>query len=1241
MHSLDNPDEMDAELKIGTSGPPPMDPDKYYVNAGEEDQMEITGYKLNRLKQIITWFFIILTLGLLKLFFYWLPHIFLQCTHDKCTLSEAQAVLLTNYYAQYFVSTVETATRDGTRVRLLPTKTKYLYKKGQSQPVITYQESLKDENLMHYFISMKVKYIWDGERNEFIKLRGLESGSTCAYLHRCNGLSLNDQIKRRVLYGLNSIAVHVTPICVLLFKQVLSPFYIFQAFSMCVWYADEYYIYATCIIVISVFSIVVTIYQIRKMQRALRNTISSSTIVTVCRGNDVYVDVPSEDLVPGDIIEIPRHGCMMQCDTVLLSGNCIVNESMLTGESVPVTKTPLPNPLQLPGQPELLFDMKTHSRHVLFCGTQIIQTRYYGCKKVRAIVLRTGFITAKGELVRAILYPKPVDFKFNRDTYKFIGILAFIALMGFVYTLTLMIIDGDEVGEIILRCLDLVTITVPPALPAALAVGVVFAQMRLKKSSIFCISPNCINISGAVNAVCFDKTGTLTEDGLEMRGVIPVRKQRFEPEIQNMKELERGGLLNAMATCHSLTIIDGTIMGDPLDLIMFHSIDWKLEEPGQEESRFDMMVPTIVKPRTSPFLVGSTEQLQGEDIGVVRQFPFSSSLQRMSVIVRSLSGSNFELYAKGSPEMIASLSLPETVPENFHEILTEYTQHGYRVIAVACKQLPSKLNYVKVQRIGRDLVETELTFLGLLIMENKIKPETAPVIANLRNALIRTIMVTGDNMLTALSVAQECGMVDQGDRIILVQAYPPVDLKAPEIDFVYAGDSTKKVVEVKSQKGTMIEIDEENQRFHFALTGKSWSALRQYFPDIIQKILVRGAVFARMAPEQKAQLVEGLQNLGYYVAMCGDGANDCGALKTAHTGISLSEAEASVASPFTSKKPTIECVPKVISEGRCALVTSFGIFKYMALYSLTQFVSVLILYWNGANLTDAEFLYIDLFLITTLSVTFGYTAPYGQLVKDLPPSSLVSPGPILSLISQAAIQIIFQLFSYLYVATQPWFKEFEENDDYDYASHENTAVFLVSSYQYVALAVAFAKGAPFRKTIFSNYLFLMNLLICFAVSLWLTIYPTDYFAGVMELSPFPEITFRLIFVGIGVANFAVSLLLEMFLIDNVLIVRKCKGSCTCCKASDYDYTVIEKEIEDDPTWPPLDPSGQGLAQYLQRLESMNQMPPKDGNGKPSSATLEELLESTDDGTNQINQRVQNKEDSNVAVGNNDNFITSL
>lgn len=94
-------------------------------------------------------------------------------------------------------------------------------------------------------------------------------------------------------------------------------------------------------------------------------------------------------------------------------------------------------------------------------------------------------------------------------------------------------------------------------------------------------------------------------------------------------------------------------------------------------------------------------------------------------------------------------------------------------------------------------------------------------------------------------------------------------------------------------------------------------------------MLVKAQIFARMSPDEKHELVSRLQSLGYTVAFCGDGANDCGALRAADIGLSLSEAEASVAAPFTSQSPDINCVLEVIKEGRAALVTSFSCFKYM------------------------------------------------------------------------------------------------------------------------------------------------------------------------------------------------------------------------------------------------------------------------------------------------------------------------
>ena len=138
-------------------------------------------------------------------------------------------------------------------------------------------------------------------------------------------------------------------------------------------------------------------------------------------------------------------------------------------------------------------------------------------------------------------------------------------------------------------------------------------------------------------------------------------------------------------------------------------------------------------------------------------------------------------------------------------------------------------------------------------------------------------------------------------------------------------------------------------------------------------MLARGQIFARMSPDEKHELVEKLQSLDYCCGFCGDGANDCGALKAADVGISLSEAEASVAAPFTSRIFDISCVPEVIRypktskalkaleyaklrnrEGRAALVTSFCCFKYMSLYSAIQFTSVSFLYASASNLGDFQ-----------------------------------------------------------------------------------------------------------------------------------------------------------------------------------------------------------------------------------------------------------------------------------------------
>lgn len=128
----------------------------------------------------------------------------------------------------------------------------------------------------------------------------------------------------------------------------------------------------------------------------------------------------------------------MQCDALLLNGHVIVNESMLTGESIPITKTGVGLDVESssPTNTETLC-MRKQKKNILFAGTCVIQTRFYANEAVKAIVLRSGFRTSKGELVRAILHPKPHKFRFNTDLYMYILALAMIALAGMVFTIIL------------------------------------------------------------------------------------------------------------------------------------------------------------------------------------------------------------------------------------------------------------------------------------------------------------------------------------------------------------------------------------------------------------------------------------------------------------------------------------------------------------------------------------------------------------------------------------------------------------------------------------------------------------------------------------------------------------------------------------------------------------------------------------------------------------------------------------
>ncbi|XP_028988341.1 polyamine-transporting ATPase 13A3-like [Betta splendens] len=1197
------------------------------INQGLEDEMEVWGYRPCLWKLVLVGLGTLCSGGLLLLLLYWLPEWGVKSTCMRTSLRDAHTLLLrtTDEFRQWFRAKVHVMLSPGRKpfdnLDLHPSE-KMLNGEmgdGKSTPI-----------QIVYFTHHSVRYYWSDVMQNFEFYRGLEDVNvSCAGVHaeHSSGLSPTLQSYRRLFFGENEIAVKVPSLFKLLIKEVLNPFYIFQLFSVILWGTEGYYYYASAIVFMSIISTATSLYTIKKQYVMLHDMVSTHSVVrvSVCRGNKDVEEAMSTELVPGDVISIPANGMIMPCDAVLIHGNCIVNESMLTGESVPVTKTGLPGAGDEAGR---RYDVKEHKRHTLFCGTRVIQTRFYTGELVKAVVVRTGFGTEKGQLVRSILYPKPTDFKLYRDAYLFLLCLVAVAGIGFIYTIVLSIINKVPAKTIVVESLDIITITVPPALPAVMTVGIVYAQRRLKRLGIFCISPQRINMCGQLNLVCFDKTGTLTEDGLDLWGIQRAQDGSFSPpESDAAKEsLVSSAFVACMAACHSLTKIEGELSGDPLDLKMFSATGWILEEPTEEETALhNPIMPTVVHP---PKQIIPDESMAGTptmpcEVGIVRQFPFSSTLQRMSVVVRRLGGKHMDAFLKGAPEVVASLCKQHTVPQSFADTLEAYTRQGFRVIALAHRQLESKLSWHKVQSLSRDLIETNMEFLGLIIMQNKIKPETAGVLLQLRQAHIRTLMVTGDNMLTAISVARDCGMIRAHEKVIIADAAAPKESCPASISWQYtetpaAAVRDSQIVDINLGDKTLDSLqDQQDQSFHFAVNGRAFAVITEHFPHLIQKLALRATVFARMTPDQKTQLVDALQSMDYIVGMCGDGANDCGALKKAHSGISLSELEASVASPFTSSTPNISCVPNLIREGRAALITSFCVFKYMALYSLIQYLSVILLYSIFSNLGDFQFLFIDVAIILIVVFTMSLNPAWKELVEHRPPSSLIS-GPLLcSVLTQVLTCLAFQVLAFLLVGQQGWYEKWTPQSDAcnisgpvhnlngttpidpkNIKNYENTTLFYVSSFQYLAVALVFCKGKPFRQPSYKNWPFVLSCLALYTFLFVVLLHPVPGIDRFLEIVCVPY-DWRLTLVVIIVVNAAVSFLMEMLLVDIVLwrlVFRGAQGVnhpresfsadtpqesvvrwaspvlsslfCYRNKLPTMRYQHLALELQDDAHWPP-------------------------------------------------------------------------
>jgi P-type Ca2+ transporter type 2C len=494
-------------------------------------------------------------------------------------------------------------------------------------------------------------------------------------------------------------------------------------------------------------------YQEGKAEAALARLKAMATPNVWVLRDGALLQVPSSDLVPGDVVRVEA-GDRIAADGTLLSDSDIsVDESVLTGESLPVGK---------PTGAELL------------SGTLLVRGKGY------MQVVRTGADSAMGRLATMIGGIEAGTTPLERRLRTFGNQVAYgILALGLALTLGGLVVEGFErIGHVLLFSVALAVAAVPEGLPAVMTLALALGVERLARRKAIVRRLSAVEALGSVTVIATDKTGTLTENRMHVKALDATDEARA---------------LKAMVLANDAE--PGTDVGDPLEIAL-------LEYAAAQGC-------DAVGTNNDHARLGS------------RPFDSADGFMRVTVMEAQQPAS----YLKGAPEVIiARCRLSQTEKEAWEERASRRAREGYRVLALGWRE-------------GEG--ETDLVFLGLVLLWDPPRAEVHDALRRAQAAGIRVVMITGDHPATAETVGEIIGI------------NPRRVLSGRDIDGMSADELRAAVREVD--------------------------------------------VFARAAPEHKLKLVEALKAEGEVVAVTGDGVNDAPALKRADVGVAMGQRGSDVA----------------------------------------------------------------------------------------------------------------------------------------------------------------------------------------------------------------------------------------------------------------------------------------------------------------------------------------------------------
>ncbi|KAJ1982948.1 hypothetical protein H4R35_000074 [Dimargaris xerosporica] len=931
-----------------------------------------------------------------------------------------------------------------------------------------------------YFEFQCTRYVYHPQHDQFLPCQ-LTVGATHADLvAQRHGITSGTAARRQDAIGPNFIHVAVPNFARALLEEFLGFFYLYQMMCLWVWYYFNYYymgVEQTAVILLS--ALVKVIIRLRS-ERRVKQMAEYHSECQVLRDHQ-WVTMCTVDLVPGDVVALTAN-TQIPCDGALLWGELVVDESSLTGEAMPIRKFPLKD------DQSAYQRLGTSRASALFDGTRVLQTMPGNGepipKNVDApagmLVTATRTSTDKGQLVQKILFPTAYSFIFNEQLKLVILIL--LAWGGVCFAIVYWFLGGDI--STWFYGIFTISFIMSPLLPAMLVVGQSVAASRLRAKRIYCVDLPRIMIAGKVHVFCFDKTGTLTKEGLEFYGlqateshalpllqvtsaasVVTTAKRRetewrFGPrreQVTEVSDLWQMGL----ASCHTVTKVNGTLAGNPVDIELFTATQWSLAEQPVS-SRF---LDTLFAPTSS------TNDTQGlptssllAQVHVLKRFEFVHARASMSVAVLDPRTQHVHIFVKGSFEKLRDYARPDSIPYHYDSVTAAWAKEGCYVLAMGHRDLGPLDQLLNLDELTRNDLERDLTLLGLVLFKNKLKSDTTEAIRELRDGNTRTVMITGDTALTGVYIARACDMLPAGVPVALADV--GADNKVYWVDV----DSDSPVPDIEAWLTTPTTVRPE-----LAVTGRAFDAL--VAEGFVQRYLDYIRIFARMTPDGKVQCIQ-LHMQRYITAMCGDGGNDCGALRAAHVGLALSESEASIVSPFSSSHRSVMSYVELLRQGRTALATSFAAYKFIILYGETMAWLGLLQYYFSVIVPQAAWILIDGFITVGLSCAITQAKTRDRLAPRRPTARLLGPQTLASAIGQVLINLVFLIGSIGMLFRQPWFRcnEFDAAD-VDAAqwwllgdNYEAEIIALTVLYQFVNAAAVFNFGYYFRKPWWTNYI---------------------------------------------------------------------------------------------------------------------------------------------------------------------------